>query len=84
MEYNCSARQFHFIQSHVLDCGIPMNEGISFENVRDDDAIGINRKMHITCLEGYERWGSEWFVCQPNGRWKFDLKCNKICTFDLC
>ena len=70
----------HLIQQsiHVLDCGFPTNEGISFENIRDGDAIGISRKMHIACLEGYERQGSEWFVCQPNGVWKSDLKCNKI------
>ena len=80
IEYKCLAWKVYFIkESHVLDCGIPTNEGISFENVQDSDAIGINRKMHITCLDGYERQGSEVFICQLNGVWKADLKCKKIC-----
>ena len=84
IEYNCLAGKVYFIKEsiHVLDCGIPTNEGISFENVQDSNAIGIQRKMHITCFDGYERQGSEVFICQPNGVWKSDLKCNKICTFD--
>ena len=84
IEYKCLAWKVYFIKEsiHVLDCGIPTNEGISFENVQDSNAIGIQRKMHITCFDGYERQGSEVFICQPNGVWKSDLKCNKICTFD--
>ena len=78
-------KKIHIIQQfiNVLDCGIPMNkEGIAFENIHDSDAIGIQRKMHFTCLDGYEREGSEVFICQTNGVWKSDLKCNKKCTFD--
>nr|XP_022310917.1 uncharacterized protein LOC111116225 [Crassostrea virginica] len=73
----CVPKAFGNIKCEISDCGIPTNEGISFENVQDGDAIGINRKMHITCLDGYERQGSEVFICQPNGVWKADLICKK-------
>ena len=77
-------KKIHIIQSfiNVLDCGIPVNKGISLGNIHDSDAIGIQRKMHITCLDGYEKEGSEAFICQLSGVWKSDLKCNKQCTFD--
>ena len=78
-------KKIYIIQQfiNVLDCGIPMNkEGIVFGNIHDSDAIGIQRKMHITCLDGYEKEGSEVFICQTNGVWKSDLKCKKKCTFD--
>nr|XP_022311567.1 uncharacterized protein LOC111116841 [Crassostrea virginica] len=68
----------------ISDCGIPMNEGISFGNIHDSDAIGIQRKMHITCLDGYEKEGSEVFICQTNGVWKSDLKCIKKYELQGC
>nr|XP_022311440.1 uncharacterized protein LOC111116744 [Crassostrea virginica] len=59
----------------VSDCGIPVNEGYSLETVQDGDGIGISKKMHVTCLEGFEKQGSGLFTCQSDGFWKADLQC---------
>ena len=56
-----------------------MNEGYSLEVVQDGDGIGINKKMHVTCLEGFEKQGSGLFTCQPDGLWKADLQCIVEC-----
>ena len=57
------------------DCGVPMNEEYSLENVQDGDGIGITKRMHVTCLEGFEKQGSGLFTCRTDGVWKRDLKC---------
>lgn len=58
-----------------LDCGIPNDEGFSLGNVHENDAIGISRRIHITCSAGYSKKGSEILVCGPDGIWKANLKC---------
>lgn len=40
------------------------------------DAIGISRRIHITCAPGYKKQGSEQFVCLSDGTWKTDLICS--------
>lgn len=40
------------------------------------DAIGISRRIHITCARGYKKQGSEQFVCLSDGTWKTDLICS--------
>ena len=52
-----------------------MNEEYSLENVQDGDGIGITKRMHVTCLEGFEKQGSVLFTCRTDGVWKRDLKC---------
>lgn len=47
------------------------------ENVREWDAIGITRGIHITCAAEYNQIGSELFVCRSNGTWRTDLSCHK-------
>lgn len=47
------------------------------EHVREWDAIGITRGMHITCAAEYNQLGSELFVCRSNGTWRTDLSCHK-------
>lgn len=60
-----------------IDCGEPRGEGFSMEHVREWDAIGITRGMHITCAAKYNQLGSELFVCRSNGTWRTDLSCHK-------
>lgn len=47
------------------------------EHVREWDAIGITRGMHITCAAKYNQLGSELFVCRSNGTWRTDLSCHE-------
>lgn len=47
------------------------------EHVREWDAIGITRGMHITCAAKYNQLGSELFVCRSNGTSRTDLSCHK-------
>lgn len=56
------------------------------KNVREWDAIGITRGIHITCTAEYNQLGSELFVCRSNGTWRTDLSCHqKYCKiFILC
>lgn len=58
-----------------LDCGVPNDEGYSMENVQEYDAIGISRRIHVTCTAGYNKEGSELLVCRSDGVWKTSLKC---------
>lgn len=58
-----------------LDCGVPNDEGYSMENVQENDAIGISRRIHVTCTAGYNKEGSELLVCRSDGVWKTSLKC---------
>lgn len=60
---------------YISDCGIPLGDGFSFNNVREWDAIGITRGLHITCSSEYQQQGSERFVCLSNGLWKTNLNC---------
>lgn len=47
------------------------------EHVRELDAIGITRGMHITCAAKYNQLGFELFVCRSNGTWRTDLSCHE-------
>ncbi|XP_052693402.1 uncharacterized protein LOC128171663 [Crassostrea angulata] len=68
----------------ISDCGIPTAESLSMRDVREWDAIGINRRIHITCADGFEQQGSGKFVCRPDGVWKSDLTCSFKPTFLGC
>uniref|UniRef100_A0A8W8NWX0 Sushi domain-containing protein n=1 Tax=Magallana gigas TaxID=29159 RepID=A0A8W8NWX0_MAGGI len=61
-----------------------MAESVCMRNVREWDAIGINRRIHITCAEGFEQQGSGKFVCRPDGVRKSDLTCSFKPTFLGC
>lgn len=70
--------KFYFLNlsfKKISDCGCPLGEGFSMNNVREWDAIGITRGIHIACSSGYQQHGSERFVCLANGLWKTDLNC---------
>lgn len=45
------------------------------KKVREWDAIGLERGIHITCSAGYKRRGSERFACRPDGSWRTELSC---------
>lgn len=63
------------IKNLITDCGIPSNEALSMEKVKEWDGIGITRGMHITCSSGYDQQGSELFLCRADGFWKTNLNC---------
>lgn len=45
------------------------------EIVKEWDAIGLERGIHITCSTGYKQQGSGRFVCRRDGSWKTDFSC---------
>lgn len=47
------------------------------EHVREWDAIGISRGIHITCADKHNQLGSELFLCRSNGTWRADLSCSE-------
>ncbi|XP_052695849.1 uncharacterized protein LOC128174312 [Crassostrea angulata] len=73
----CIPQPFDQFTCVISDCGEPRGEGFSMEHVREWDAIGITRGMHITCAAKYNQLGSELFVCRSNGTWRTDLSCHK-------
>ncbi|XP_052695712.1 uncharacterized protein LOC128174119 [Crassostrea angulata] len=75
MNEKCIPKPFDQITCVISDCGIPLNESFSMEKVREWDAIGVERGIHITCSAGYKQQGSERFVCRPDGSWMTDLSC---------
>ncbi|XP_065922173.1 uncharacterized protein [Magallana gigas] len=73
----CIPQPFDQFTCVISDCGEPRGEGFSMEHVREWDAIGITRGMHITCAAKYNQLGSELFVCRSNGTSRTDLSCHK-------
>lgn len=59
----------------IVDCGFPNNTGINLSGTAREDAIGIHRRMHASCLEGYMQFGSELLICTPDGHWKYNIYC---------
>uniref|UniRef100_A0A8W8MIH0 PWWP domain-containing protein n=1 Tax=Magallana gigas TaxID=29159 RepID=A0A8W8MIH0_MAGGI len=64
-----------FFECVLSDCGIPDQNGIDLNTTRREDAIGIHRRIHASCFDGYSQSGSEWLICQSNGEWKYDIVC---------
>nr|XP_034322415.1 uncharacterized protein LOC117688454 [Crassostrea gigas] len=75
MNEKCIPNPFGQFSCVISDCGIPSNERFSMEKVKEWDAIGLEKGIHITCSAGYKPQGSERFVCHPDGSWKTNLKC---------
>uniref|UniRef100_A0A8W8NY77 Sushi domain-containing protein n=1 Tax=Magallana gigas TaxID=29159 RepID=A0A8W8NY77_MAGGI len=71
----CIPQPFDQFTCVISDCGVPKGEGFSMEHVREWDAIGITRRMQITCADKHNQLGSERFVCRSNGTWRSDLSC---------
>uniref|UniRef100_A0A8W8MYX4 Sushi domain-containing protein n=1 Tax=Magallana gigas TaxID=29159 RepID=A0A8W8MYX4_MAGGI len=60
-----------------LDCGIPNRTGIDLSTTHREDAIGIHRRIHASCIDGYYQFGSGRLICQSNGEWKYDIVCEE-------
>lgn len=73
----CIPQPFDQFKCVLSDCGEPTGVGFTMENVREWDAIGITRGIHITCTAEYNQLGSELFVCRSNGTWRTDLSCHQ-------
>ncbi|XP_052695027.1 versican core protein-like [Crassostrea angulata] len=68
-------KETHF-KCVISDCGIPDRTGnLDFSQTKREDAIGIHRRIHASCSEGYYRIGSGRLTCQSNGEWKYDILC---------
>uniref|UniRef100_A0A8W8NY41 Apple domain-containing protein n=1 Tax=Magallana gigas TaxID=29159 RepID=A0A8W8NY41_MAGGI len=71
----CIPQPFDQFTCVISDCGVPKGDSYSMEHVREWDAIGISRGIHITCADKHNQLGSERFVCRSNGTWRADLSC---------
>ena len=58
-----------------VDCGLPSVSGLNLSTIQEWDAIGVNRAMHVRCMEGRSQFGSERLVCQPTGQWQIKILC---------
>eukprot|EP00105_Crassostrea_gigas_P038128 XP_019922276.1 PREDICTED: uncharacterized protein LOC105327050 [Crassostrea gigas] len=62
-----------FFKCVLSDCGIPDKKGIDLSSIKREDAIGIHRRIHASCSDGYSQSGSGRLNCQSNGEWKYDI-----------
>nr|XP_019929678.1 uncharacterized protein LOC105345276 [Crassostrea gigas] len=67
-----------FCECVLSDCGIPDQNGIDLSKTRREDAIGIHRRIHALCADGYSQSGSGRLICQSNGEWKYDIVCTVL------
>ncbi|XP_052679667.1 uncharacterized protein LOC128160396 [Crassostrea angulata] len=70
--------QDKFFECVLSDCGIPDLKGIDLNTTRREDAIGIHRRIHASCADGYSQSGSGRLNCQSNGEWKSDIVCEDL------
>lgn len=75
-----------FFECVLSDCGVPDQKGIDISTAKREDAIGIHRRMHASCTDGYSQSGSGRLICQSNGEWKYDIVCKDIneCLSNPC
>eukprot|EP00105_Crassostrea_gigas_P030836 XP_011453297.1 PREDICTED: neurogenic locus notch homolog protein 1-like [Crassostrea gigas] len=67
-----------FFECVLSDCGIPDKKGINLSSIKREDAIGLHRRIHASCSDGYSQSGSGRLICQSNGEWKYDIVCEDI------
>uniref|UniRef100_A0A8W8MFK3 Sushi domain-containing protein n=1 Tax=Magallana gigas TaxID=29159 RepID=A0A8W8MFK3_MAGGI len=72
-----------FFECVLSDCGIPDLKGIDLNTTRREDAIGIHRRIHASCADGYSQSGSGRLNCQSNGEWKYDIVCEVTVPLEL-
>uniref|UniRef100_A0A8W8NU85 Uncharacterized protein n=1 Tax=Magallana gigas TaxID=29159 RepID=A0A8W8NU85_MAGGI len=75
-----------FFECVLSDCGIPDQKGINLSSIKREDAIGLHRRIHGSCADGYSQSGSGRLNCQSNGKWKYNIVCEDIdeCKNDPC
>nr|XP_034316860.1 uncharacterized protein LOC117686240 [Crassostrea gigas] len=66
-----------FYECVLSDCGIPARTDIDLSTTKREDAIGIHRRIHASCSDGYYQFGSGRLICQSNGEWKYDIHCEE-------
>uniref|UniRef100_A0A8W8MKL8 Uncharacterized protein n=1 Tax=Magallana gigas TaxID=29159 RepID=A0A8W8MKL8_MAGGI len=67
-----------FYECVLSDCGIPDQKGINLSSIKREDAIGLHRRIHASCADGYSQSGSGRLNCQSNGEWKYNIVCEDI------
>lgn len=65
------------LEFFLKDCGIPQRNGMDPDKINREDAIGLRRRIHASCFDGYQKFGSGRLVCQSNGEWKYDILCEE-------
>nr|XP_034318610.1 neurogenic locus notch homolog protein 1-like [Crassostrea gigas] len=75
-----------FFECVLSDCGIPDQKGINLSSIKREDAIGLHRRIHGSCADGYSQSGSGRLNCQSNGKWKYNIVCEDIneCLSNPC
>ncbi|XP_052694963.1 neurogenic locus notch homolog protein 1-like [Crassostrea angulata] len=75
-----------FFECVLSDCGIPDQKGINLSSIKREDAIGLHRRIHASCADGYSQSGSGRLNCQSNGEWKYNIVCEDVdeCQKDPC
>uniref|UniRef100_K1Q1L2 Sushi domain-containing protein n=1 Tax=Magallana gigas TaxID=29159 RepID=K1Q1L2_MAGGI len=66
---------WQYINSY--NCGIPNRTGIDLNATHREDAIGIYRRIHASCSDGYFQFGSGRLICQSIVEWKYDIMCEE-------
>nr|XP_034316136.1 neurogenic locus notch homolog protein 2-like [Crassostrea gigas] len=75
-----------FFECVLSDCGIPDQKGLNLSSIKREDAIGLHRRIHASCADGYSQSGSGRLNCQSNGEWKYNIVCEDIneCLSNPC
>ena len=76
--YNFRFALYSFSLSFVpktKDCGIPEKYGVDVVIMQQGDAIALNRRMHVSCAEGFEQSGTGRMICRSSGEWDYRITC---------
>uniref|UniRef100_A0A8W8MHD0 Sushi domain-containing protein n=1 Tax=Magallana gigas TaxID=29159 RepID=A0A8W8MHD0_MAGGI len=73
-----------FFECVLSDCGIPDQKGINLSSIKREDAIGLHRRIHASCADGYSQSGSGRLNCQSNGEWKYNIVCEGEYATMIC
>uniref|UniRef100_K1QP89 Sushi, nidogen and EGF-like domain-containing protein 1 n=1 Tax=Magallana gigas TaxID=29159 RepID=K1QP89_MAGGI len=77
---------YNYSCKEKINCGIPDQKGINLSSIKREDAIGLHRRIHASCADGYSQSGSGRLNCQSNGEWKYNIVCEDVdeCQEDPC
>ena len=50
---------------------------MNVDNMQQGDAIALNRRMHVSCAEGFEQSGPGRVICRSSGEWDYQITCTE-------
>ena len=68
---------YFFFKQKIKDCGIPEKYGVDVDNMQQGDAIALNRRIHVSCSEGFEQSGLGRVICKSSGEWDYQITCTE-------